>query len=345
MKSDWITLHDQTIVPPRWLVRVLIVMIVPPVAAIRQTGCSPPPRETDRIGINAWPGYAFLYLAQENGFYRDEGLDVGIVEFNSLSDARRAYQRGQVDAFGTTVIEVLQARDSSERSPQILHVVDSSEGADVILTQPGLTNAAALKGTRVGVELGSPGMHVLSRCLDQHGLGTHDVTLVSPDQMSMEQQFGNGEIDAIVAYPPTSVNLLKSGKANTFFTTAEMPGEVIDVIAIDESLIQSSPESANKLSRALQHAVSYCAINTVDAYRIMAIGERMTPGEFAGSLRDEIQVTSAAEQQEYLRPGNKLGRTIDSADRSLRNAGQINGPDRQANIPNALPAATDDSSQ
>ena len=53
------------------------------------TGCSPEPKAELRVGINAWPGYEFLYLAQEKGFYRDEGVAVRIIEFNSLRCAPR----------------------------------------------------------------------------------------------------------------------------------------------------------------------------------------------------------------------------------------------------------------
>lgn len=314
-------------------------------AVLCQTGCSPESSRSLRIGINAWPGYEFLYLAKEKGFYQDEGLDVRILEFNSLSDARRAYERGQIDAFGTTVIEVLQAREFSDRSPQIVQIVDSSEGADVMLTQPGITNGALLRGKRIGVELGSLGMYVLSRCLEKHGLTPNDVSLVSLDQMSMEKAFNDREIDAIVTYPPTSITLTKTHKAHTFFTTAEIPGEVIDVIAVDDKVVWENPGAVSKMIKAFRRAVDYTARNPGDAHRIMASRERLTAEEFAAALNDGIKLISAAEQTSYLRPGGKLGSIIDTTDRVLRQAGQIKGPDRRGNIPIDSFANTDDSNR
>jgi Integrase core domain/NMT1-like family len=102
-------------------------------ALLLNLGCAPEKSTSLRVGINPWPGYEFLYLAQEKGVYREEGLEVRLVEFSSLSDARRAYERGQINAIAATVIEVLQARDNSSRSPQIVQVTDYSNGADVIL--------------------------------------------------------------------------------------------------------------------------------------------------------------------------------------------------------------------
>ena len=121
-------------------------------------GCAPEPPAALRVGINSWPGYEFIFLAQEKGYFRDEHLNVRLVEFSSLSDCRRAYERGQIDAMGTTVVEVLMTRDQSSRSPQIVRICDYSNGADVILAQSAITNGAGLRGARIGVELASLGV-------------------------------------------------------------------------------------------------------------------------------------------------------------------------------------------
>lgn len=308
-------------------------------------GCTGEPKPPLRVGINAWPGYEFLFLAQEKGFYRDDGVDVRILEFNSLSDARRAYERGQIDAFGTTVIEVLQAREFSKRSPQVVQIVDSSDGADMVITKPGITNAAGLRGKRVGVELGSLGVYILARCLEKHGLKLSDVTTISSDQMSMEKEFLEGTIDAIVTYPPTTIKLLKTPEAHSFFTTAEIPGEVVDVIAVEEEVVRQRGADVAKLIRAFHRAVDYSKQNPADAYKIMADREGLTPGDFAAALQDGIRLIPPSRQAEYFGASGTLARIIETSDRVLRLSGQIKGPDRRATIVNADFAVSDNPSQ
>lgn len=328
-----------------WSARLHSCLLPLTLAVSISTGCAPDPKLELRVGINAWPGCEFLYLAQEKGFYREEGLSVRLVEFNSLSDARRAYERGQIDAFGTTVIEVLQAREHSDRSPQIVQVVDYSDGADMVLVRPGITNGAALRGKRIGVELGSLGVYILARCLEKHGLTLNDVTPVSADQMSMEGSFQRGDLDAIVTYPPTSVNLLKNQKAHTFFTTAEIPGEVVDVIAVEADIAKTRSADVNKLIRAFHKAVAYADSNPTDAHKIMAQREGLTPEEFGIALKDGIRLVSAREQSDYLRPGGKLSSVIDTSDRILRQSGQIKGPDRRSDTSNHSFVTVDDSAR
>jgi NitT/TauT family transport system substrate-binding protein len=298
-------------------------------------GCSPEKTASLRVGINPWPGYEFLYLAQEKGFYRAEGIEVRLVEFSSLSDARRAYERGQINALGTTVIEVLQIRENSPRSPQIVQITDYSNGADVILARPGLTNGASLRGARIGLELGSLGIYLLARGLEKNGLSLADVKRVSLDQLSMEDAFRQGELDAIVTYPPISTILLRDTKANTVFSSAEIPGEVIDVIAVEAEINTQRPGDVAKLLRAYHRAMAYTQQHPAEAHRIMAAREGLTPEEFRAALTGGIRLLAESDQADYLRPGGKLATVLDASDRILRQSGQIKGLDRRGNASTA----------
>lgn len=300
------------------------------VAALSLTfGCSPEESTSFRVGINPWPGYEFLYLAQEKGFFLEEGLEVRVVEFSSLSDTRRAYERGQINALGATVVEVLQIRDNCSRSPQIVQVVDYSNGADVILARPGITNGASLRGSRIGLELESLGVYVLARGLAQSGLSLADVQMASRDQLSMEDRFRSGRLDAIVTYPPTSTKLLRDTKANTIFSSAQIPGEVIDVIAVEADINTLRHGDVVKFLSAYHRAAAYTQQNPADAYRIMAEREGLTPEEFRAVLTGGIQLLTDSDQVDYFRPGGKLAAVIDTTDRVLRQTGQVRGPDRR----------------
>ena len=86
-----------------------------------------------RIGISPWPGYETAALAERLGFYDDAGVQVRFVEFSSLSDSRRAFERGQVDGFFGTIPDLLAARSQGMRDPRICRIVDASQGGDRIV--------------------------------------------------------------------------------------------------------------------------------------------------------------------------------------------------------------------
>ncbi len=324
-------------------IRRLLLFLGTVMSGLFLAGCSQESSTPVRIGINAWPGYEFLYLAQKKGFYKEEGVAVRLVEFSSLSDARRAYERGQIDGFGTTVFEVLQAREYSPRSPQIVQVIDYSNGADMILARSGITNVAGLRGKRIGVELGSLGVFVLLRGLEKSGLSLTDIEPVSMDQGAMESAFVQGKLDALVTYTPTTVKLLREANAQRVFTTAEIPGEVVDVIAIEAAFCQQRPKAVQAVLRAFHRAIDYTKTNPNDAYAIMARREGISAEEFRTTLTDGVKLVSAAEQNEYLKPGGRLWQVIYASDRALRQAGQIKGADRRGDAASAAFVSAGDS--
>lgn len=286
------------------------------------SGCTPESSPPLRVGINSWPGYEFIYLAQEKGFYRDEEVEVRILEFSSLSDARRGYERGQLDVLGTTIVEVLQAEAHSGRVAKIVQAIDVSDGADVILGRPGLNSIADLRGARIGVELASVGTYVLARGLGLHGLGLQDVKPMPMDQLSMQEAFQKGELDAVVAYPPTSIKLQGASKANVLFSTKQIPGEVVDVIAVDSVVLQGRPEQVQKFLRAYQRAIRYAQQHELDAYQIMAAREGISVEEFASALRDGIRLLTPEMQAEIFREKGTMRQAVSHAARVLSDAAQ-----------------------
>lgn len=72
-----------------------------------------------RVGYNNWPGYELIWLADQLGYFKEADIRVEHVQFVSLSDARRAYERGNLDAVGVTGIELLQIADHVEHPAQV----------------------------------------------------------------------------------------------------------------------------------------------------------------------------------------------------------------------------------
>jgi len=66
------------------------------------SACSPPPPEPLRVAINPWPGFEYLYLAEQLKLFEAEGVQVKVLQFGSAHDSSRAYEQGQVDGYCTT---------------------------------------------------------------------------------------------------------------------------------------------------------------------------------------------------------------------------------------------------
>lgn len=297
----------------RWLVRL------PALAAAVLTACSPPapPREL-RVGINVWPGYEFATLARDKGFYEAEGVTVRIVEFASLTDVRRAYERGQIDGMFSTVFEVIQARQDGDRAPRIVGVTDFSNGADVILVDPAVGSLRALKGRRIGLELGTFNVYVLLRGLQSAGLALGDVELVNLDPARIPDALHRGEIQAVVSYPPASLQLVRDRPLRPVFSSADIPREVVDVLSFDETLMKDRPDDIRRFLRAYARAQQYAADHVEESYGLMARRERVSVSEFRAALETGLMLVGASEQPYYLAPGGALERIVGASVEALR---------------------------
>ncbi len=279
-----------------------------------------------RIGINSWPGYEFLYLAQERGLFDTTVAHIRLLEFSSLSDTRRAFERGQLDGFAGTMIEVLQAREQSSWRRVVALVSDNSEGADVLIATAGGPDVRALRGRRVGVELNTLNVYLLSRALERVGSSLDEVTMVSVDLMGMADALARGRVDAVATYPPASMQAMQVPGAHVRFSSREIPGEVIDVIAVDSAMIPSRVAAVAELVRGFERARRYADRNPAEAYTVMAGREGVTPVEFAAALRDGIRIVSLEEQGPFLQTQGRIDTVAARVGGALIRTGQLAQP-------------------
>jgi NitT/TauT family transport system substrate-binding protein len=261
-----------------------------------------------RIAINPWPGYEFLYLAAQKGFFAENGLDVEIVELSSLADVQRVYVQGRVDGFGSTVIEAVQAAGLTQSPLDIVLIPDFSNGGDEIIANAVINSMSDLKGKRVGAEVGSLGMYVLHAALVKHGMTLDDVSVVNVEQLNAETTMKSHEIDAVVTYPPYSIAVSKLPGHKQIFNTSEIPNKVIDTISIRQGLIADQREWIQKFHQVWEQALIFAQTNQQEAYEIMAKREGVTVAEFADALTG-LTVVNRDKQHDLLK-SEQLKRNI-----------------------------------
>lgn len=251
------------------------------------------------IAINPWPGYEFIYLASEKGFFKEEGLNVELVELASLADVTRVFEQGRVDAMASTIIEAVQAAVSLNEKINLLMVPDYSDGGDVIIANRLVANMKDLKGKTVGVEMGLLGTFILSQSLNKIGMKLDDVSIINTEQLVADEKMRLREIDAIVTYPPFSNKILKNPDAHTIFSSSEIPGEVIDVISIRAKTLKNPVEWQRKFFKVWQKSLDFAEANPEEAYQIMAKREGVTPKEFQDTLSG-MKIVEASDQAKIL---------------------------------------------
>lgn len=276
------------------------------------------------IAINPWPGYEFLYLAERLGYLWQDDTRVTLKQFSSLEDVHLAYERNQIDGMCVTIVEVLQTYNNTGRHAQAVLIPDYSSGADMIIAAAPITSVKELKGKKVGVEPMTLGSYVLSRALEKAGLNDRDVTVLGYPQLDMSRALSTGEINAAVTYVPIALNIHRPPDTNIIFTSKEIPGELIDVIAVDENILQDNPALAPLLKKAWTKALLYAQKNPADAYAIMGGREGISTAEFKNALTG-IEVLNVFDQETLIENGT-FEKSIENIANVLYKTGRINKP-------------------
>jgi NitT/TauT family transport system substrate-binding protein len=155
----------------------------------------------------------------------------------------------------------------------------------------------------------------------------------------MVEALKSGKVDAVTVYPPNSTEIEHAGLARTIFTSSRIPGEIVDVLALDEQIIRKRPEDVAGVIRAFYRAVSYAQQHPEEAWQIMAERERVTPTDFREALQTGITLVPLADQQQFLSDPARLPAVVSRVSQLLREQGQLSGTNAGQGLLNAHPAA------
>jgi NitT/TauT family transport system substrate-binding protein len=277
---------------PKWITAALLLLTL-------MAGCTDDQQNRPlTLAVSPWSGYEYLYLAQEQGFFRAAGINVKIQELYSLPDAQRAFVQGRVDGLASSIAEVVQAASMIEDDIHLVLITDYSQGSDVIVSQTKYPDVKSLQGRRVAAEPGSMGIVLLSSALVYNDMTISDIEFVALNQADIITGLLAGTIDAGVTYPPFATRLAANTDTKTIFTSAQLPGKIANVVSFRGD-IGLSPGWINQFQMAWQMALDYAEQNPVEADQMIADHEHFNMAEFRRS-RDDITFVSASQQAETI---------------------------------------------
>ena len=240
------------------------------------TGCMREPETALRIGTNVWIGSEPLYLARELGHL--DPAAVQLVEYPSASEVLRAFRNQAIDGMVISLDELFGlAVDGFQ--PRIILVVDVSHGADVVVGRRGMRTMQDLKGKSVAVESGALGAFVLSRALALNGMQASDVNVVHLESNEQPSAFEKGQVDGAVTFDPYRTQLLRAG-ATTLFDSTQIPGEIVDLLAVRATVLDKQPKAIQALLTGWFSAIDYMKREPKDAAQRMGIRQQTTGEQF-----------------------------------------------------------------
>jgi NitT/TauT family transport system substrate-binding protein len=229
------------------------------------------------------------------GYYNDK--PIRLVDYPSGTEEVRAYRNKEIEGAGLSIDQALVLAATQENI-RIIAIMDVSNGGDVILGKPEFVDMKSLKGKRVGVEATSLGAFFIARALEKNDMTTQDIQIVSLELTEHERAYNEGKVDAVVTFGPPRTKLLAAG-AKLLFDSSQIPGEIVDTLAVSTEAIANSPETIQALVDGRFRALDYFEKNPQDAAVRMAKRTKVTPEQILNAF-EGLRQPNLQENQKLL---------------------------------------------
>jgi len=257
-----------------------------------------------KIGYSDWPGWVAWEVGIEKGWFKEEGVDVEFEWFDYVA-SMDAFAAGKLDAVGMTNGDTLVTASTGARGIMFL-LNDYSDGNDMIIAKPGIASVKQLKGKKIGVEVGFVSHLLLLNALEKNGLSEKDVELVNVPTNETPQVLASGDVDAIVAWQPSSGIALQQVPGSTaIYTSTDEPGLIYDVYVVTPQSYAARKDDWKKVMKVWYRIVDY--INNPetfnDAIKIMASRVGLAPEEYKSFVKG-TKILTLQEAKTHFKKGD-----------------------------------------
>jgi NitT/TauT family transport system substrate-binding protein len=210
-----------------------------------------------------------LYIARERGFFRDEGLDVDIVQIRG-NVAIAAALSGQVQATNG-VGTVIRALERSELPMKIL-TVSLKRNLFWLVSRPEITSIAQLKGKTLGTTtLGGSQHSAAMRLIRKGGVDEKEITVVvGGDVPAQLQSLVGRTIDAAALSPPTVILARDKYNMNVLGSAMEDLANLQNGTAVTEKFLREKRDVLKRVLRARMRANRYFMENERGTSEVLA---------------------------------------------------------------------------
>lgn len=251
----------------RWLPATLLLSLL----SLLINACLPPAPPTavtekealTALRVTALPYLSFapLYIAQEEGFFAAQGLDVELVRFQRNSESLTALLRNEVDVDSIFTVGLLNAIARGENIKMVANkgvLIANGCPADGFMLRSGLEikqadlSAEVLRSLRYGVDPTWVDSYLLQQVLTQYGVDISEVvTEYVPDPAARVEALRQGSLDVAFLSEPWISRAQESSAASIWIPAAEIaPAFPFGMLIFGPSLLAQTDDTGVRFLRA-----------------------------------------------------------------------------------------------
>lgn len=226
--------------------------------------------ESITIGGPALEQSAFIYIAEDQGYFAKNGLDVTVMDdypngVVPIADMLNDKIDISVSAEYPIVMAILREKDL-----RVIGTIDRYQNEEIIGRRDrGIESISDLKGKRMGVPRGTICEFFLGRFLNLNGMNLSDVELIDVKASESVDAIANGDLDAIIYFQPHVYAMKEWLGDNAVSWPAQSNQLMYTVMACRDDWAAKNPETITRFLRSIAQSEEYAINHPTEAKAIL----------------------------------------------------------------------------
>lgn len=212
------------------------------------------------------------------------GIEIELRQINDYIEAINMYTAGRFDGATMTNGDMLTIPSASGVDTTALITGDFSNGNDAVVLR-NRDSLEDIKGLDVYLLELSVSHYTLARALDSVGLSEQDVRVVNTSDVDYASLFNDPRVQAATVWNPALAEVLKNPEVNVVFDSTQIPGEILDIMAVNTDTLKANPELGKAMTGAWFEAMSIISSDTPEG-----LAARELMAEAAGTDLEGLKI-------------------------------------------------------
>lgn len=203
------------------------------------------------IGWSIYAGWMPWPYAQQAGIVKKWAdkyhIKINVVQVNDYVESVNQYTAGKFDGVTVANMDALTIPAAGGKDTSAIILGDYSNGNDGVLLK-GADTLSAIKGRQVYLVELSVSHYLLARGLEKAGLSFSDIKTVNTSDADIVGAFASPQATAAVTWNPQLSVMAAQPGAKKVFTSADIPGEILDLLVVDTATLKANPDLGKALA-------------------------------------------------------------------------------------------------
>ena len=240
--------------------------------------------ETVRLATGVDPSYTAIYVAEQEGFFEDHGVDVEVQKLEGGPAMAQAVIAGQSDmgtqSDGTTATQMATDPD--------LRAIADFQHSDTyikVVWGPGVEDASDIKKLAT-----LPGIMTLAtvRYLESQDVDPDTVELVSASPPDVPTMLNRGDVDGTVIYEPWATRSAEEAGGEVVGSIGDFDVNYAQWLITDANWLEDHESEAAKVLAAIKDANDFIRDNPEEAQKIVEDAIRIPAEQTAAIMEDLV---------------------------------------------------------